>query len=148
MGAHLHTTMQNQATPSARANAKTLRCAMTESEQRLWTRLRGEQLGVKFRRQHPLGAYVADFACLAPRLIIEVDGSQHAQQQAYDAQRTAFFSAQGFVLLRFASNEVFINLDGVLQAIVSRLTALALRADPHPHLPPEGEGADHLGAST
>lgn len=62
---------------------------MTDAERALWSRLRGEQLGVKFRRQHPLGGYVADFACLAPRLIVELDGSQHANQQAYDDRRDA-----------------------------------------------------------
>ena len=60
---------------------------MTDGERRLWSRLRGEQLGVKFRRQHPLGSYVADFACLEPRLIVELDGSQHADQAGYDARR-------------------------------------------------------------
>ena len=116
---------------------------MTESERRLWSRLRGEQLGVKFRRQHPLGRYVADFACLAPKLIIELDGSQHAGQLGYDQQREAFFKAQGFVVLRFASNEPFINLDGVLQAIANRLVRLAAQTGPHPSLPPAGEGARH-----
>ena len=140
--------MQNQATDAARVNARTLRREMTEAEQRLWPRLRGEQLGVKFRRQHPLGPYIADFACLTPKLIVELDGSQHAQQQAYDRGRDAFFCAQGFAVLRFASNEPFINLDGVLQVIANRIDALAVHACPHPSLPPEGEGAKYPGASS
>ncbi|MDR2710039.1 MAG: DUF559 domain-containing protein [Burkholderiales bacterium] len=79
--------MQHQATRNARINAKTLRRTMTESERRLWFHLRSEQLGVKFRRQHPLGSYIADFVCLSPKLIVELDGSQHAQHQAYDHKR-------------------------------------------------------------
>ena len=67
--------MQNQATPTAQRNARALRREMTDSERKLWTGLRAEQLGVKFRRQHPLGNYIADFACLDPMLIVELDGS-------------------------------------------------------------------------
>ncbi|HPK33531.1 MAG TPA: DUF559 domain-containing protein [Ottowia sp.] len=133
--------MQNQSAFAARAHARFLRGTMTDSERRLWSRLRGEQLGAKFRRQHPLGPYIVDFACLAPKLIVELDGSQHASQLAHDSERDAFLRAQGFAVLRFASNEVFINLEGVLQAIASRLDALTSRAGPHPSLPPEGEGA-------
>ena len=96
--------MRNQSTPHARANAQVLRREMTDSERKLWGGLRAEQLGVKFRRQHPLGNYVADFACLAPKLIVELDGSQHQVQQGYDARRDAFFRVQGFDVLRFASN--------------------------------------------
>ncbi len=132
--------MQNQSTPNAQRNARVLRREMTETERKLWTGLRSEQLGVKFRRQHPLGNYIADFACLDPKLIIELDGSQHLQQQSYDATRTAFFRSQGFAVLRFASNEPFINLVGVLQAIAHRLDAMSAPS-PHPRLPPLGEGA-------
>ncbi len=138
--------MQNQSTPAARIHARALRTAMTDAERRLWSALRGEQLGVKFRRQHPLGPYIADFACLAPKLIVELDGSQHAQQRAYDQVRDAFFEAQGFAVLRFASNEPFINPEGVLHAIALRLASLAVQASPHPSLPPAGEGAQHPGA--
>ena len=138
--------MQNQATTAARTHARSLRREMTDAERRLWTGLRAEQLGVKFRRQHPLGPYIADFACLSPKLIVELDGSQHAQQQAYDRERDAFFRAQGFGVLRFASNEPFINLEGVLQAVANRLASLAVRAGPHPCLPPEGEGVQQPGA--
>ena len=131
--------MQNQSTPNARQNARVLRREMTDSERKLWSGLRAEQLGVKFRRQHPLGNYIADFACLDPKLIVELDGSQHQQQQRYDATREAFFRSHGFGVLRFASNEPFINLEGVLQAIAYRIAALGAVC-PHPYLPPEGEG--------
>jgi len=139
--------MQNQATEAARANARTLRREMTDAERRLWSRLRGEQLGVKFRRQHPLGTYIADFACLGPKLIVELDGSQHLQQQAYDQVREAFFRAHGFSVLRFASNEPFINLEGVLQAIANRLKSLAQQAAPIPAFPQRGKESDPSGAS-
>ena len=136
--------MEHQATSSARANARTLRRGMTDSERCLWSRLRGGQLGVRFRRQHPLGPYIADFACLAPKLIVELDGSQHARQQAYDRRRDIFFKGQGFDVLRFGTDEPFIHLEGVLQAILNRLDDLMTPAripGPHPNLPPEGEGA-------
>jgi BirA family biotin operon repressor/biotin-[acetyl-CoA-carboxylase] ligase/primosomal protein N' (replication factor Y) len=118
--------MHNQPTPNAKENARKLRGAMTDSERRLWSRLRLEQLGVKFRRQHPLGSYVADFACLEPKLIIELDGSQHADQAAYDARRDAFFRGQGFAVLRFASDQPFLNLDGILTVIAGELASHAL----------------------
>jgi BirA family biotin operon repressor/biotin-[acetyl-CoA-carboxylase] ligase len=132
--------MQDQSTFNAQRNARTLRREMTDAERKLWSGLRGEQLGVKFRRQRPLGNYIADFACLDPKIIVELDGSQHQQQAGYDARRDAFFRNQGFDVLRFASNEPFINQDGVLQAILNRLDDLRA-ACPHPGLPPEGEGA-------
>jgi very-short-patch-repair endonuclease len=118
--------MYNQPTVNAQANARMLRRAMTDSERRLWSRLRMEQLGVKFRRQHPLGNYIADFACLAPKLIIELDGSQHADQLAYDEIRDAFFRSEGFAVLRFASNAPFLNIEGVLTVIADELASLGL----------------------
>jgi very-short-patch-repair endonuclease len=111
---------------------------MTDSERKLWSALRGEQLGVKFRRQHPLGNYIADFACLDPQLIIELDGSQHADQQTYDARRDEFFRAQGFAVLRFPTNEPLRNLAGVLSAILDRLTTPAGDA-PIPAFPQRGK---------
>ncbi len=131
------THMQNQTTLSARRNAPALRREMTESERTLWSRLRGEQLGVKFRRQHPLGGYVADFACLVPKLIVELDGSQHADRQAYDQRRDAYFRSHGFDVLRFATDAPFVNLEGVLVSILDRLNLLA-GAAPTPALPQRG----------
>lgn len=112
---------------------------MTDSERKLWSRLRMEQLGVKFRRQHPLGNYIADFACLGPKLIVELDGSQHAANADYDARRDTYFREHGFDVLRFATDEPLKNIDGVLTVIVQRLGMVDER--PHPSLPPEGEGA-------
>lgn len=133
--------MQNQATPKAQVNARALRRDMTDAERKLWLGLRGEQLGFKFRRQHPLGNYIADFACLEPRLIVELDGSQHANNQAYDLARDAFFKAQGFAVTRFPSNAPFQNLDGVLSAILHQLNVLAGVA-PIPAFPQRGKGPD------
>lgn len=97
---------------------------MTDSERRLWQALRRDQLGVKFRRQHPLGPYIADFACLAPRLVVELDGSQHAAQSAHDSRRDAFFRAQGFAVLRFHTHEPLRNLEGVLVVIAEKVREL------------------------
>jgi len=137
--------MQDQATSKARVNARALRRAMTDGERRLWSGLRAEQLGVKFRRQHPLGAYVADFACLEPRLIVELDGSQHADQAEYDARRDAFFEAHGYAVLRLAADTPFTNLDGVLQVILAQLQALHA---PTPTLPQRGRGSTTQGVSS
>ncbi len=134
--------MQNQSTPTAQRHARALRREMTDSERKLWTHLRGGQLGVKFRRQHPLGNYIADFVCLEPRLVVELDGSQHQAHQEYDARRESYLRAQGFEVLRFGSNDPFNHLDGVLQAIANRLDELTA-ASPHPNLPPAGEGAHY-----
>jgi len=133
--------MQNQATPNAQVNARALRRDMTDAERKLWSGLRGEQLGFKFRRQHPMGNYIADFACLDPKLIVELDGSQHADNQAYDLARDAFFESRGFSVLRFSSNTPFQNLNGVLNAILHQLHMLA-GAAPIPTFPQRGKGQD------
>jgi len=122
--------MRSQAFSTTHRNARELRAEMTDSERKLWSRLRLEQLGVKF--------YVADFACLAPKLIVELDGSQHADSVCYDARRDEFFRSQGFEVLRFATDEPLKNMDGVLTVIVEQLGAAGKR--PHPSPPPEGEG--------
>ena len=111
---------------------------MTDGERLLWQRLRSEQLGFKFRRQHPLVAYVADFARLAPGLIIELDGSQHVDQQAYDAKRDMFFRSNGFDVMRFPANLPFSDLQSMAQAIYDRLAELASAA-PIPTFPQRGK---------
>jgi len=133
--------MQNQASPKAQVHARTLRKGMTDAERKLWSGLRGEQLGFKFRRQHPLGHYIADFACLEPKLIVELDGSQHTDTEAYDLARDAFLKSQGFAVLRFPSNAPFQNFDGVLSAILLQLNHLAGVA-PIPAFPQRGKGQD------
>ena len=120
--------------------ARELRQRSTDSERRLWYWLRNRQIdGVKFQRHVPLGKYVVDFLAADHRLIVEIDGGQHASQQAYDRRRTSWLEAQGYRVIRFWSNEVLANTEGVILAIG---TALKLRP-PHPSpLPPSGgEGA-------
>ena len=130
--------MQNQASSRARANAQALRSSMTDSERKLWSGLRGEQLGVKFRRQHPLGAYIADFACLSPKLIVELDGLQHQAQTDYDACRDGYFRVQGFVAVRFPTNAPLLELAAVLQAIAHQLAALECQPPPSQPSPKGG----------
>jgi very-short-patch-repair endonuclease len=109
--------MRGQTNTFVKPAAKILRKTMTDAEQKLWHRLRGEQLGVKFRRQHPFENHVLDFVCLDHRLVIEVDGSQHAETQEYDEWRSDKLRMAGFTVLRFWNNEVLDNTDGVVQAI-------------------------------
>ena len=132
--------MERQATTAAKRNAIALRNGMTDAERRLWSKLRGEQLGVKFRRQHPSGPYVLDFACLSPKVVVEVDGSQHLDQVSYDAHRSAWLEGQGYTVLRFWANEVLSETDGVVGRIVEVLIASA-GAAPSPTLPQRGRGS-------
>jgi very-short-patch-repair endonuclease len=110
-----------------------LRRNATDAERELWRHLRCRQIdGAKFRRQHPFGHYILDFACLERRIAIELDGGQHAEQTSYDARRTRFLGDAGFVVLRFWNNEVFENSEGVLEVI---WTATRDRANPSPPKP-------------
>lgn len=96
---------------------------MTEVEKKLWWRLRGEQLGYSFRRQHPVGPYVLDFYCAPVQLAIEVDGHQHGTDEgrANDQRRDAFLAEAGICTMRFANHEVIENLEGVLETIWNKL---------------------------
>ena len=100
--------------------AKALRHEMTQAERALWRALREGSLGVKFRRQVPLGPYIVDFASLERNLVIEVDGGQHADCDA-DRVRDAWLQGQGLNILRFWNHEVLRNLPGVLEVIAARL---------------------------
>lgn len=98
--------------------AKSLRKRPTDAEIVLWRHLRSKQIdGLKFRRQEPIGQYIVDFVCFEKRLIIELDGGQHALQQARDQKRESWFKEQGFRTLRFWNNEVLRNIEGVLEVI-------------------------------
>jgi len=102
--------------------ARGLRKALTPAELKLWAYLRGGRLhGVKFRRQHAIGQYIPDFCAIKPRLIIELDGSQHAEQAEYDAERTTFFESKGYRVLRFWNNDILNNIDDVLKVILNAL---------------------------
>jgi len=101
--------------------ARQLRRDTTDAEALLWARLRSRQLdGAKFVRQHPIGAYIADFCCRNARLVIELDGGQHAESTA-DEARTRLIEANGYSVIRFSNNDVFDNLEGVLMEIQSAL---------------------------
>jgi very-short-patch-repair endonuclease len=112
---------------------------MTDAERKLWWQLRRKQIdGHRFRRQVPIGPYIVDFACLAQRLLIEVDGGQHSDNVERDAVRTEWLESQGFRVIRFWNNEVFENMGGVLQVIDA---ALEERPAPTPALPRKGGGS-------
>jgi len=110
---------------------------MTDAEAHLWRLLRGRHLtGFKFRRQFPIDRYIADFVCLDARLIVEVDGGQHNERLAQDAERTRCLEASGYRVLRFWNHDVLKSSEQVLQVIWDTLH------HPHPSpLPPAGEGA-------
>ncbi len=109
--------------------AKQLRRDQTDAERKLWSRLRAAQLGVKFRRQHPVAGYYADFCCVEHQLIVELDGGQHADKQNYDGRRTLDLRAAGFRVLRFWNDDVLLRTNDVLEAIVR---ALGEELPPHP----------------
>jgi very-short-patch-repair endonuclease len=96
-----------------------MRCEPTEAEDRLWGALRGRRLDrIKFKRQAPVGAFIADFLCADAMLIVEIDGSQHADSD-YDRERAAALQAHGFRVLRFWNDEVMRELDLVCDTIVA-----------------------------
>jgi very-short-patch-repair endonuclease len=131
----------------ATATARCLRANQTDVEKRLWARLRNRGLlGLKFRRQVPLGDFVADFVCADHALVVELDGGQHASSEISDDRRTAWLEARGWQVVRFWNNEVYENFDGVL-TVIARTCGLnpdeaqpALARRPHPNPLPQGEG--------
>lgn len=101
--------------PALRQNAKNLKQNITLAEQRLWYHLRGKRLnGIKFRRQQTIGGYIVDFVSMEYKIIIELDGAQHAEQTAYDDARTEFLNSQGCRVVRFWNNEVLQQTENVL----------------------------------
>ena len=102
--------------------ARQLRSNQTNPENRLWSRLRARQLeGLKFRRQHPIGPFVADFFCLEAKLVLELDGSQHADEVAHDERRSQYLRDAGYAVLRIWNHEIISNLDEVIQRIADTL---------------------------
>jgi very-short-patch-repair endonuclease len=110
-----------------RDRARRLRHDQTEAERQLWARLRDRQLyNAKFRRQHPVGPFITDFCCPQHRLVVELDGGQHAVQADADQVRTAFLNQHGYRVLRYRDHEVMQDIEAVLQQIA------AVLQDPHP----------------
>ena len=128
-----------------RSRARTMRGAPTDAELRLWRLLRDRRLsGFKFRRQVPVGPYIVDFLCVGAKLIVEADGSQHAESLP-DKARDAYLESQRWKVFRFWNNEVLQNREGVLETIYAHARP---SSGPSGHLLPEGEGALNGGAET
>ena len=89
-------------------------------------------MGFRFRRQAPIGKYIVDFVCFEKRLVIELDGGQHAANQEYDHSRSEWLRSQGFKVIRFWNNDVMNNVEGIKEVIARNLVT------PHPNLPPQG----------
>src|ERR1700733_8481479 len=112
---------KGSAVPQMRRRARTLRARMTDAERKLWFALRDRRFaGLKFRRQVPIDRFIADFICFEARLVIEVDGGQHAGS-SQDRWRDRWSAANGFRVVRFWNNEVLSNLEGVLTVLAAAL---------------------------
>ena len=119
-----------------RSRARAMRGAPTDAELRLWRLLRDRRLsGFKFRRQVPVGPYIVDFLCVGAKLIVEADGSQHAESPR-DNVRDAYLESQGWKVLRFWNNEVLQNREGVLETILRACKQTLIR----PFGPPSPRG--------
>jgi very-short-patch-repair endonuclease len=127
--------MKKHPVDGAGARARTLRQNTTEAEKRVWQILRSQQMnGYKFRRQVPIGRYIADFVCHEARLILEIDGGQHDRSSPQEAERSRFLQNEGYRILRFWNNEVLANLDGIHATIAAELG----RITPTQTLPHQG----------
>ena len=126
--------------------ARKLRRDSTDAERRIWRLLRSSQLGAKFRRQQPIEGYVVDFVSFEHRLVVEIDGGQHTDQDEYEMRRTRCLEANGFRILRFWNSDVMENETGVLERVVEVLSIMAPAPSPSrtcgagPSLSREGRG--------
>ncbi len=119
------------------STARNLRNQSTDAERLLWSRLRDRRLmGLKFRRQCPIGKYIVDFVCKERNLIIEIDGGHHQEQQVADLCRTEWLISRGFSVIRYWNNQVLQDTDSVLESI---LMTLERGSYPHPHPLPRWE---------
>lgn len=107
--------------PKTKHQAIALRKDSTPAERKLWSRIRNDQLGVTFRRQHAIGNYIPDFCSPKAKLIIELDGSQHLEQEQYDEERTKHLESLGYKVIRFWNNDVMNNINSVILAIIHEL---------------------------
>ena len=120
----------------SRELAQWLRREQTDSERRLWEKLRDRQMqGLKFRRQHPIGSYIVDFCCPERKVVVEVDGGQHTVQVSKDGDREAYLAEQGYSVLRFWNHDVLSHPDSVLEQISEAVK----KPSPQPS-PWKGEG--------
>lgn len=126
----------------ASSHARHLRTHSTDAERVLWRHLRAYRLrGHKFRRQAPIGRYIVDFVCFEMRLVIELDGGQHAERTKYESDRTAWLRRQGFRVLRFWNTDVLNNLEGVREVIAEACAG----GPPLPNPPPQGGRDEEKG---
>ena len=109
---------KQRSNPKTKHQAIKLRKESTPAERKLWSRIRDDQLGVTFRRQHAVGNYIPDFCSPKAKLVIELDGSQRLEQEEYDEERTKYLESLGYRVIRFWNNDVTNNTDGVILAII------------------------------
>jgi very-short-patch-repair endonuclease len=115
--------------PKTKHNAIQLRKKLTPAERKLWARVRNDQLGVTFRRQHAIGNFIPDFVCIEKKLILELDGSQHLEQVEYDSERTKYFETLGYKVIRFWNNDVMKNIDSVLTVVLNTVNEELSRSE-------------------
>ena len=131
--------MKKHPVDGAHARARTLRRNMTQAESVSGKSCSHQMTGYQFRRQVPIGRYIADFVCHEARLIVEIDGGQHDRSSPQEAERSGFLEKEGYRILRFWNNEVLANPDGVHQTIADELG----RITPTQTLPHQGGGPLH-----
>jgi len=112
---------------------KKLRQEMTEPEWQLWYRIRNNELGYKFRRQHSIGPYIVDFYCPQKKLIIELDGSQHNEDEniEQDEKRTQYFDSFGIKVFRIWNNDIMLNIEGVVEELIRILADINIYQHPY-----------------
>jgi very-short-patch-repair endonuclease len=109
---------KKRSNPKTKHQAIQLRKKSTPAERKLWSRIRNDQLGVTFRRQHAVGIYIPDFSSPRAKLIIELDGSHHLEQEEHDQERTTYLESLGYKVIRFWNNDVMKNIESVIRAII------------------------------
>jgi very-short-patch-repair endonuclease len=124
---------QHRIYPPLLARAREFRRPQTPAETKIWVRLRNRELGgFKFRRQHPIDRFVADFCCLECRLVVEIDGDSHLAHAEYDVARTRWLNYNGYEVIRFTNQEVHQQLEAVLESILRACLARKLSDPPSP----------------